>query len=172
MKRSPKFWFINFILIPIISIVLFSCSDLAKKTGIKDVLDPGANLTRQDYEKLLPVPLAQQEKGRQSAADKKDSAKEPAIPEAADILTAPKQPEIGPDKLVSISVTEDVPLKDVLIELGRLADVDMEIDPGITGGIIMKATNRPFSEVIKHVVELGNLRYENKNGLLKIERDT
>lgn len=155
------------VLVPVLSIMLCSCIDDYSKP--KDIIDPNGNLNRQDYEDILPQGNPKQKKHNQA---NQDSSNVPAIPEASEILTAPKQPEAGPDKLVSISVTEDVPLKDVLVELGRLADVDMEIDPGITGGIIMKATNRPFNEVIKRVADLGNLKYETKNGVIKIERDT
>ncbi len=172
-KQNKNHRFINLILVPVISIALLSCSsDSKKKDVIRDVFDPYSNLSREDYEdKLLPPTLAEQEKNRKNHKGSKDSTKEPSIPDAAEILTAPTPPEAGPDKLVSISITEDVPLKDVLIELGRLADVDMEIDPGISGGIIFKATNRPFNEVIKQVADLGNLKYESKNGAIRMMRD-
>ncbi|MCH2547505.1 MAG: secretin N-terminal domain-containing protein, partial [Alphaproteobacteria bacterium] len=65
----------------------------------------------------------------------------------------------------------DVPLKDVLIELGRLADVDIEIDPNIQGGIVFRAQNRPFSEVIERISTLAGLRYNMKNNVLRVERD-
>lgn len=164
--QSNKAWQTK-LLLPICIIGLLSCT--YKDGEFKDVLDPSGNLTREDYEKILPD--RSNSKHAKSGKEKKDSSAEPSIPEATDILTSPRPPEVGPDKLVSITITEDVPLKDVLIELGRLADVDMEIDPGITGGIILQATNKPFSEIIKSVVDLGNLRYENKDGSIKIERD-
>lgn len=96
----------------------------------------------------------------------------PPIPEVTEILAAPRPPAIGETQLVSIFVTDDVPLKDVLIELGRLADVDMEIDSSIRGGIVFRAQNRPFNEVIERIASLADLRYEMKNGVLRIERDT
>lgn len=166
-KLGGNYFFPRFIIVSAFSVLLFSCIEKRNDKPL-DMIDPSAHLERKDYESLLPDAKKQQSK---NSKEGRSSAKEPSIPETTDILTAPKQPDAGPDKLVSISVTEDVPLKDVLIELSRLADVDMEIDPGITGGIIIKATNRPFNEVMKRVVELGGLRYENKNGTIKIERD-
>ena len=97
---------------------------------------------------------------------------EPPIPDIANILAAPRPPEIGQTQLVSIFVTDDVPLKDVLIELARLADVDVEIDPQIQGGIVFRAQNRPFNEVIERVAQLSGLRYTMKDNVLRVERDT
>lgn len=97
---------------------------------------------------------------------------EPSIPEASNILTTPIPSSLMSDKLISISVTEDIPLKDVLIELSRLADVDMEIDPRIDGGIILRVKDKPFKSVIERVVDLGGLRYSVKDGVMRIERDT
>ncbi|PIR39115.1 MAG: hypothetical protein COV35_04435 [Alphaproteobacteria bacterium CG11_big_fil_rev_8_21_14_0_20_39_49] len=97
---------------------------------------------------------------------------EPAIPEASNILTTPIPSSVMNDKLISISVTDDIPLKDVLIELSRLADVDMEIDPRIDGGIILRVKDKPFNTVIDKVSALGGLRYSVKDGIMRVERDT
>ena len=97
---------------------------------------------------------------------------EPSIPEASSILSTPTPSSIMSDKLISISVTEDIPLKDVLIELSRLADVDMEIDPRIDGGIILRVKDKPFKDVIERVVNLGGLRYSARDGVMRVERDT
>jgi MSHA type pilus biogenesis protein MshL len=88
------------------------------------------------------------------------------------ILDEIDTPELDNGKLVSISVTEDVPLRDVLIELGRLSDMEMEIDPTISGGIILMVKDRPFFDIIKQISSLAKLRYSVNNGILRIERDT
>ena len=87
------------------------------------------------------------------------------------LLTTPPPPPIGNGELISFSITEEVPLKDVLIELGRLADIDMQIDPKIGGGIILKITEKPINVVIDKICDLANLKYEYDDGILKIERD-
>jgi MSHA type pilus biogenesis protein MshL len=145
--------------------LLLSCSWIKGNDGnrVKDLIEPTLNMTREEFKKGMLPP------------EKKDKSKkesEPSIPEASEILVTPPPPEVLPDKLVSLAVTEDVPLKDVLIELSRLADIDMEIDPGITGGIILRVKDKPFNEVIERVVNLGNLRYYVKNGVMRVERDT
>lgn len=165
MASGSKFF--RFSALCIIASLLLSCStqdfkDLAKK----DVIDPKAGLSRDDYKnQMMPeTPDAKSE----SAGKKAKSS----IPDMAPIVVAPKPPPLAKDKLVSISVTEDVPLKEVLLELGRLANVDMELDPEIKGGIILRVKNRPFSEVIERVCSLAKLRYTQGGGVMKIEVDT
>lgn len=95
----------------------------------------------------------------------------PPIPDLAEIIAAPEPPKIGQTKVVSVSVTDDVPLKDILIELSRLADVDVEIDSSITGGITFRAKDRPFNEVIDRICSMSGLRYSMRKNVLRIERD-
>ncbi|MCD8520187.1 MAG: type II and III secretion system family protein [Alphaproteobacteria bacterium] len=74
--------------------------------------------------------------------------------------------------LVSISVNQTVPLRDVLFELAEQADYDLELDPNITGAIIFTARNRPLDEVIDRISETAGLRYKFINDTLRIENDT
>jgi MSHA biogenesis protein MshL len=151
---------------------LTGCSTIASiggppnpKNGI-DHIDPTLNLTREDYRHMAApksgsdAPILEIEKGA------------PPIPKIADILAAPRPPKIGETQLVSIAVTDDVPLKDVLLELAKLADVDIELDSGISGGIEFIAKDKPFNEVIDRISELTGLRYTMKNGVLRVERDS
>ena len=64
------------------------------------------------------------------------------------MLAAPSAPELADTRRVSIAVTETVPVRDILIELARKAQVDLELDPRISGGIIMTATDKPFIDVV------------------------
>lgn len=79
---------------------------------------------------------------------------------------------IQPMPLVSISVNQSVPLRDVLFELADQAGQDLELDPSIRGSIIFTARNRPFDEVIKRISEMAGLRYKFENGVLRVEEDT
>jgi general secretion pathway protein D len=136
------------------------------KNRLNDIIDKDLGLTREQYRDAV---LA----NNKNANKPGEKYSEPKIPEVSDeILATPPAPEGLPDKLISLSVTEDVPLKDVLMELSRLADIDMEIDPGISGGIILRIKDKPFKEVIERVVALGGLRYRMKNGVIRIERDS
>lgn len=140
--------------------VLSGCA----KNGKLDPIDEVLGLGREDYDDLTPA--------KKPRAKEEIAAKEPPIPQVSDILSTPSLPEEASDKLVSISVTEDVPLKDVLIELSRLADIDLELDPDITGGIIFRATNRPFADVIERICDMAKLKYTYQDGVLKVEVDT
>lgn len=162
-------------------LVLFSCKNISKEEIDRinnDIIDPKLGMTREQFKNSLS-PLREKALDNKKANNNSDSKEyksdpysEPAIPEISNILTAPTPSSTITEKLVSISVTEDIPLKDVLIELSRLADVDIEIDPGITGGIILRVTDRPFNEVIERVVDLGGLRYKIIKGVIRVERDT
>lgn len=128
-----------------------------------DMVDPHGELGRDDYEKLFYSPMKD---------PKKQKGSEPDLPNVSKLMMAPKPAVIADDKLVTLSVTQDVDLKDVLVELARRAEVDMEVDPGISGKIIFSVKDRPFSEVIDRVSKMANLRYKVEDGVLKIERDT
>jgi MSHA biogenesis protein MshL len=148
-----------------------SCNSDDAFLGLKknDPIDPQLNLTRDDYRDMYD-----QKKDADAGIEpgKSHNVVEPPIPDLAEILAAPKPPKLGDTKLVSVAVTDDVPLKDVLIELARLADVDIEVDAGITGGISFRAKDRPFSEVIERISDMAGLRYTMKNNVLRVERDT
>ena len=72
---------------------------------------------------------------------------------------------------MSLAVTETTPVRDILIERARKAEVDIELDSRISGGIIMTATDRPFIDVIDRIVELAELRYEFVQNTLRVELD-
>ncbi|MGE0754754.1 MAG: secretin N-terminal domain-containing protein, partial [Alphaproteobacteria bacterium] len=133
-----------------------------------DKVDPRLSLSRDDY-RAMHDPETYQDPNNPG---KMYNPAEPPVPELAEILAAPQPPKIAASKLVSVAVTDDVPLKDVLIELARLADVDIEVDAGITGGVSFRAKDRPFNEVVERIADLAGLRYTMKNGVLRVERDT
>lgn len=94
------------------------------------------------------------------------------IPKMSKLIVSPPPPVIGGDKIISFSTTDQVPLKDVLIEFGRMVQIDVDLDPTISGGIILNAKNRPLKEVIDRIATLGHLRYTYSNGVLRFENDT
>lgn len=72
---------------------------------------------------------------------------------------------------VSITVTEGISLKNILIELARQADVDLQLDPTIEERIIFSAKKKPFIEVIKSMCEMAKLRFDIIDNSIRIERD-
>lgn len=126
-----------------------------------DPIDRPTGLNRKDFiETLTPAPKQE-----------KVTLKQAPIPKMSDVLTAPKAPKIASDKTVTVSVTEDVQLKDVFLELSRLADIDIEVDPRIQGGVIFKAKDRPISEVLERITEMAGLKYSVNGGVVRIEND-
>ncbi|MBI4969777.1 MAG: type II and III secretion system protein [Rhodospirillales bacterium] len=95
----------------------------------------------------------------------------PPIPDLQPILAAPLSPASLESRLVSLQVTDTVSLRDVLLELTRKVGVDLEMDTAIQGGIIFSAYERPFTQVIDRIAELAGLRYQLKDGVLRVEID-
>lgn len=73
--------------------------------------------------------------------------------------------------LVSLSVNQSVPLKDILFELAQQADYDLELDPNIRGSIIFTARNRPFDQVVARISDVAGLRYKFEDDVLRVEVD-
>ena len=134
-------------------LVLGSCST---KPGYQD---PQLQLTRQDYRQLNTAPA------------EVSQAPEPisAIPALLPSVAAAEQ--LAPDRIVTISVTPATPLRDVFTALGHEAEVDIEVDPRVEGGITFTATKRPFDEVIGNIVQLAGLRATVKGRTLLVLPD-
>jgi general secretion pathway protein D len=100
----------------ILVLALFSCGynpNTSTKRNANEYLtyDGANNLSRSDYYDVLNAPT--------NKTEKKNN------PNISKLIKTPNKPDKIPDKLISISVTEDVQLKDVLLEIGRMANLDM-----------------------------------------------
>ena len=95
----------------------------------------------------------------------------PEIPPLFDVVNQPQPLILRNNPLVTVSVTEDIPLKSVLYEMGRQAGVDMEVDPRIEGGVVFSARQRPFLDVIERIASLTGLRYSVENDAVRVELD-
>ena len=136
--------------------------DQVEAIAQRDQIDPRYGLSRDDYASALS-PVKKPYSSEKTAL---------SLPDVSDLMMAPEEPEIASDKLVSLAVTEDIPLKDVLMELARRADVDVQIDPNISGGIIFRVKDKTFAEVLRRICGMASLRYSVDDGVVKIERDT
>lgn len=140
-----------------------------------DKIDPAGNMTRADY---LSLRKRGKDTGNSSASAAtrfanggENAAAAPPIPPLPTPVAPPPASGELQEKLVSVSVTGEVPLREVLLELAREAKTDLELDPRISGGIIFTARERPFSEVIRRICSLAGLRHRMENGFLRIELD-
>lgn len=137
-------------------LILFAFLLTSCETGPLDKVDPVAGLSREDYRELREPRMA--DKG-------------PPIPRIPYKFNAGSSSPFVNDKIVTLSVTEKVPLKDVLRELASKADVNLELDPNISGGVIFSATRQPFSKVLERLCNMAALRYSYEDGFLRVERD-
>lgn len=87
------------------------------------------------------------------------------------IILPPCHPSIM-NKRVSVSLTEQIPLKDALIELARQAEIDLQLDSKISERVVFSANKRPFIEVIKNICDLAGLRYKVFGNSIRVEIDT
>ncbi len=46
-----------------------------------------------------------------------------------------------------VGISEEVSVKDLLIEIGKLSDVNLDMDPKISGNIILKLKDKDINEV-------------------------
>lgn len=125
--------------------------------------DRAAHMEFQDFRDGLAsrLPLAEAE----AAQDGEDG-----IPSLQPYVAPPSE-NLKAMPLVSISVNQTVPLRDVLFELAKQADYDVELDPRITGSIIFTAREKPFDLVIKRIAEISGLRYKFDDDVLRVELD-
>lgn len=138
---------------------LSSC-DLARNHS---QMDRDSNMDIQNFrDGLSPREISEQE----IAEFEKDSTR----PEFSSYVSEPDGFD-EPTPLVSVSVNQNVPLRDVLFELAKQADLDLEMDPNITGSIIMTARNKPLDSVIQRISKLAGLRYELDGKSLRVEND-
>ncbi|OEY86941.1 secretion system protein [Wolbachia pipientis] len=74
-------------------------------------------------------------------------------------------------QLISINVNEETPIKELLIEIGKLADISLDIDPHISGNIILKLKDKSINEAIQSIAQSAKLRYSISNDVIRIEQD-
>lgn len=104
------------------------------------------------------------------APDEMSAVDNSKIPELQSYVAQPSD-NLKPMPLVSISVNQTIPLRDVLFELAEQAQYDIELDPNINGSIIFTARNRPFDEVVERIAGIAGLRYKFEGDVLRVEID-
>ncbi len=130
--------------------ILVGCREIANRTEINPKITP------EDLKKITSTPDPIAPKPKKSPTNQENVPKYPS-----NFYT-----------LVSISVTENIPLKPILTELSRQAGVDLQLDREIDTHVFFQATNRPFIEIIQDLCDLAGLRYRIKNKAIRIECDT
>lgn len=158
----PSFKNFTLVSLSVLSLLSLSACDLTRNNM---QMDRDANMNVQDFRDALQPRTLEEEPAQEAQMDFEDT-----IPGFDTYITEPAEAE-DPVPLVSVSVNQTVPLRDVLFELAKQADVDLELDPNITGSIILTARNKPFDLVIKRIANMAGLRYNFEDGILRIEND-
>lgn len=157
LKKTKTFSFL--LMVTVLGIPLGSC-ELAKNS-LK--ADRSSDMEIQDYRDSLAQ--------RMPDVKNNTAADDAAIPEFKPYMSNSAD-KLKPMPLVSVSVNQTVPLRDVLYEAAEQADYDIELDPRIQGSIIFTARNKPFDEVVDKIAETAGLRYKFSDDSVKIELDT
>jgi MSHA biogenesis protein MshL len=108
---------------------------------------------------------------RDADAEDQSVAAGGTIPDLQPYVTSSSTPQKSMP-LVSISVNQSVPIRDIIFELAKQADYDIELDPGIKGSIIFTVRDRPLDEVIERIADVAGLRYHFDRDVLRVEMDT
>lgn len=123
--------------------------------------DRANNMEPQDYRDALAP--------RQTEIDQANN--EASIPPLKPYVAKPEG-NFKAMPLVSVSVNQTIPLRDVIYEIAKQAEYDVELDPRIRGSIIFSARNRPLDVVIERIADIAGLRYEFNDDMLRVELDT
>lgn len=160
----------------VLTLPLASCTFLdsfkPKPGDTSDIIDRQQHLSVDDFRNLNNLEKLKKDTGANEDVTPTAALGTPPLPGLAQVLATPAAPKVANTKLVTLSVTDDVPIRDVLFELGRLANVDIEVGAGLdSSGINLRATDRPFNEVIEKIAHLANLRYSVEGNSIRVERD-
>lgn len=153
-------------LLVLLSLVSLQGCSLPSHIVGKGDIDPAGGLNREDY-----LALRQRQPSDTDETDKKASPQIPPIPLMPDADS--QNPESNPalNKLVSLTVTDSVPVRDVLMELMRKTGANLELDPRVQGSVIITAHEQPFGEVLKRICLMAGLRYVADGDFIHVEPD-
>ena len=154
----------------ILALVGLSACDLAANYQKPD---RGSNMEIQDFRDGLSerLPAVDDASGSGAAFSSSGNSSLSSVPSLQPYVST-KSSSAAPMPLVSVSVNQSVPLRDILFELADQANYDLELDPNIRGSIIFTARNKPFDQVIARIADVAGLRYKFEDGHVRVELDT
>ncbi len=152
--------FMKFSFISLAVITMSSCDQAANYTKT----DRAANMEFQDFRDGMAERTPEMNGGGAGKSSRS------SIPDLQPYVTTTSK-SMKSVPLVSISVNQTVPLRDILYELAEQAEYDIELDPNIRGSIIFTARNKPFDLVIDRISKIAGLRYSFEDGFLRVELD-
>lgn len=94
------------------------------------------------------------------------------IPEIVSTLPLISNPTETPDPELYTFTVIDKPVKDVLIAVGRDANINIDVNPQITGQVNINAINRSLPQILNRISEQTNIRwFFDESGNLIVEPD-
>jgi MSHA type pilus biogenesis protein MshL len=136
-----------------LSLCLTCCEDLRRL----DEHDPELKYTRKEYEELLT-----------------GQGQHETVPQQPPKYFRPKiEKSVAPEMhtLVTLSVTNQLPISDVFMELARQAKINVSLSPKVQGGVFYQAHKQPAMEAIREICHIGGYRYSIDNNTVRIEPD-
>lgn len=146
--------FFRYVLLCLFGVLIASCS----RYPFPNEHDPYSGNTRKDYEDILAKPTTV-------------SKKTPKI-KAQPVVDFPPPLHQKFNTKISIHISEDVSLKDVLTSSAKHVGVDLEMAEVPDKKISFDAKNIPFIDVIKRITSLIKWRYHIDGTCLRLEPDT
>lgn len=116
---------------------------------------------------LVPKPLPPS-KGHITAGESVPQKNIPKLVEHTPVLPVPKKPEKVEKYTV---VVNEVPVKELLFALARDADVNVDVDPGISGVVTLNAVKQTMDQILDRVARQVDLRYEYHGNVLSVLPD-
>ena len=89
------------------------------------------------------------------------------------VSTPPKKQSIADQmgsagqKRISVSIDENVNVKDAIMEVSHLANVDIEVDPEIEGNVILSLKNARVADVFERIADLSELNISVRNNVIR-----
>ncbi len=94
---------------------------------------------------------------------------EPVMSHSSTGREAPAEPQ---SEEVYTVVVNDVDLRGLLFALSRDATLDIDIASDIEGSITLNAIDQTLAQILNRIVDLTDIRYRIRNGVLVIEKDS
>jgi general secretion pathway protein D len=149
---------------PLLCLSVLSACDMAESFT---KIDRSGDMVRGDYRKGMD--------GKPAEADPfgMEYDRVTNMPDMLPLSTADERTAniTGNIPIVSVSVNQAVPVREILFDLANRADFNLILDPAIMGSIIYSAKSKPFDQVIAEISDLAGLKYMFKGRNLRVELD-
>ncbi len=110
-----------------------------------------------------------------SAGHIENPAAEPAegsIPELVSATPTLPAPEPVIDEATHTVIVYDVPVSELLFSLARDSDLNLDIDPDVTGNISLNAVEQPLNLLLERIAEISGTTYQINNNVLRVRKDS